>query len=161
MADEAVGGAEQFAAHAGIADEGSHQQEHRNHAEGVVGHRAHRGLPDQFQRRREAGEIAEACDADEAHRHADRHAQQHQRKQRDKSEDGNGVGAHCRLLHGLDFGFVVHLFRMEDQAIGADRDQEHGGEIAGPGHREERPGRHVQVEGQHIVVPGVAHLVEQ
>ena len=95
MADKAVGGAEQFAAHAGIADERSHQQEHRDHAEGVVGDRAHRGLADQFQRRREADQIPEAADADEAHRHADGHAQQHQRKQRDKSEDGDGVGTHA------------------------------------------------------------------
>ena len=98
MADKAVGGAEQFAAHAGIADEGAHQQEHRDHAEGVVGHRAHRGLADQLQRRRAADQIAEAGDADEAHRHADRHAQQHQREQRDEAEDGDGVGAHARLL---------------------------------------------------------------
>jgi hypothetical protein len=48
MSDKAVGGAEQLAAHAGIADEGAHQQKHRDHAEGVVGHRAHRGLADQF-----------------------------------------------------------------------------------------------------------------
>src|SRR5674476_197826 len=70
MPDKPVGGAEQVAAHAGIADEGPHQEEHRNHAEGVVGHRAHRGLADQFQRRRAADQITEARDADEAHRHA-------------------------------------------------------------------------------------------
>ena len=97
MADKAVGGAKQIAAHAGMADEGPHQQEHRNHAERVVGHRAHRGLADQLERRRDADQIAEAADADEAHRHADRHAQQHQRKQRDKSEDRDGIGAHAAL----------------------------------------------------------------
>ena len=80
MADKAVGGAKQFAAHPGIADQRAHQQEHRNHAERIVGHGAHRGLADQLQRRREAREIAEATDADEAHRHAYGHAQQHQRK---------------------------------------------------------------------------------
>ena len=36
MTDKAVGGAEQIAAHAGVADEGSHQQEHRYDAEGVI-----------------------------------------------------------------------------------------------------------------------------
>ena len=98
MADETVGGAEQIAAHAGIGHERAHQQEHRDDAEGVVGHRAHRGLADQLERRRAADQVAEAGDADEAHRHADRHAQQHQREQRDKAEDGDGVGAHRALL---------------------------------------------------------------
>ena len=76
-------------------DERAHQQEHRDHAEGIIRHRAHRGLADQFQRRRKAGEVAEAGDADEAHRHADRHAQQHQREQADKAEQGNGLVAHA------------------------------------------------------------------
>jgi len=67
-------------------------------AEGVIGHRPHRGLADQFERRREADQITEAGDADEAHRHAYRHAQQHQRKQRDESQDGDGVGTHAGLL---------------------------------------------------------------
>ncbi len=97
MPDKSVGGAEQVAAHAGIADEGAHQQEHRDHAERIVGDRAHRGLADQFQRRRAADEIAEAGNADEAHRHADRHAQQHQRKQRDESQDGDGIGTHRQV----------------------------------------------------------------
>jgi hypothetical protein len=51
--------------------------------------------------------------------------------------------------------------RTADQPVGADRDQEHRGAIAGPGDREKRPGRHVHVEGEHVVVIGAAHLVEQ
>jgi hypothetical protein len=98
MADEGVGGAEQLAAHAGIGDERAHQQEHRDDAEGVVGHRAHRGLADHLQRRPAADEVAEAGDADEAHRHADRHAQQHQREQHDEADDGDGVGARVASL---------------------------------------------------------------
>ena len=97
MSDKAIGGTKQVAAHAGMADEGPHQQEHRNHAERIVGHRAHRSLTDQLERRRGADEVAEAGDADETHRHADRHAQQHQRKQRDKSEDGDGIRTHAAL----------------------------------------------------------------
>jgi hypothetical protein len=107
MSDKAVGGAEQFAAHAGIADESAHQEEHRNHAEGVVGHRAHRGLADQFQRRPAADEITEAGHADEAHRHADRHAEQHQREQRDKADDGDGVGAHALYSVPLTLGSCI------------------------------------------------------
>jgi hypothetical protein len=97
MADEAVGGTEQIAAHAGIADEGPHQQEHRNDAERIVRHRTHRGLADQFQRRRAADQIAKAGYADETHGHADRHAQQHQHEQRDKTQNGNGIGTHAVL----------------------------------------------------------------
>jgi hypothetical protein len=107
MADKAIGGAEQFAAHAGIADESPHQQEHRNHAEGVVGHRAHRGLADHFERRGAADQVAEATDADEAHRHAHGHAQQHQRKQRDEAQDGDGVGAHPAYSTGLILGSCI------------------------------------------------------
>ena len=51
MADESVGGPEQLAAHAGVRHERAHQQEHRDDAEGVVGHRAHRGVADDLQRR--------------------------------------------------------------------------------------------------------------
>ena len=98
MADEGIGGAEQLAAHAGVGHERAHQQKHRNDAEGVIGHRAHRGVADDFQRRLAADEIGEAGHADEAHRHADRHAQQHQREQHDKAENGDQVGAHMRLL---------------------------------------------------------------
>ena len=82
-----VGRPEQLAAHAGARDERAHQQEHRDHAERVVGDGAHRGLADHLQRRRAADEIAEATDPDETHRHADRHAQQHQREQHDEAYD--------------------------------------------------------------------------
>ena len=51
MADKGIGGAEQFPAHAGIRHEGAHQEEHRDDAERVIGHRAHRGEPDILQRR--------------------------------------------------------------------------------------------------------------
>ena len=44
-----VGGAEQLAAHAGIGDKRAHQQEHRDDAESVVGHRAHGGVADDLQ----------------------------------------------------------------------------------------------------------------
>ena len=56
-------------------------------------------LPDQLQRRREAGEVAEAGNADEPHRHADRHAQQHQHEQRYEADDGDGVSALDREVH--------------------------------------------------------------
>ena len=98
VSDEGVGGAEQFAAHAGIRHERAHEQKHRDDAEGVVGHRAHRGVADDLQRRSAADQITEAGHADEPHRHADRHAQQHQHEQRDETEDGDRVGAHARLI---------------------------------------------------------------
>jgi hypothetical protein len=95
VTDEPVRRLEQVTAHAGIRHEHAHQQEHRDDAEGVVSHRPHRRLADQLERRRSADQVAEAGNADQAHRHADRHAQQHQREQRDEPKDGNGVGAHA------------------------------------------------------------------
>ena len=80
MADKRIGGAEQFAAHAGIGHERAHQQEHRDDAEGVIGHRPHRGVTDDLERGIAVDQIGKAADADQAHRHADRHAQQHQRE---------------------------------------------------------------------------------
>ena len=97
MAEERIGGAEQLAAHARGGGERAHQQEQRHHGEIEVGHRAHRGVADDLQRRQAGGEIAEAGDADEAHRHADRHAQQHQDEQADEPDDRDGVGAHGLL----------------------------------------------------------------
>ncbi|MCW2048027.1 UNVERIFIED_ORG: ABC-type nickel/cobalt efflux system permease component RcnA [Bradyrhizobium japonicum] len=94
MSDETVGGAEQLAAHAGIGHERTHQQEHRDDAEGVVGDRAHRGLADQLQGGRPVDEIGETGHADEAHGHADGHAQQHQDKQGNEADYGDGIGAH-------------------------------------------------------------------
>ncbi len=96
MAEEAIGRAEQFAAHAGVRHEGAHQQEHRDDAERVVGHRPHRRLADHLQGRDAADDVAEAGDADEAHRHADRHAQQHHREQRDEPDDGDGIAAQVK-----------------------------------------------------------------
>ena len=72
----------------------THQQEHRDDAERVVGHGPHRGLADHFQRRLGADQIAEAGDADQSHRHADRHAQQHHHEQRDEAEDRDQIGTH-------------------------------------------------------------------
>ena len=60
MAEEGIGGAEQFAAHAGIGHERAHQQKHRDDAEGVIGHRAHRGQADAFQRRGAADDVGKA-----------------------------------------------------------------------------------------------------
>ena len=101
MADERIGGAEQFAAHPGIGNKRAHQQEHRDDAEGVVGHRAHRGVTDDFQRRIAVDQIGKAGHADEPHRHADRHAQQHQHEQRDKPQDRDRVAAHRAYSTGL------------------------------------------------------------
>jgi len=72
----------------------NHQQKHRNDAERVIGHRAHRGEADAFERRRAADQIRKAADADQPHRHADRHAQQHQCEQADKADNRDGVGTH-------------------------------------------------------------------
>ena len=98
VADKTVGGPEQFAAHAGRGNEGAHQEEHRDDAEGVVGDRPHRGLADHLQRRPGADDGAVAGHADETHRHSDRHPQQDQPEQRDKAEDGRRIGAHCPRL---------------------------------------------------------------
>ena len=61
MAEKGIGGAKQLLAHAGIGDERAHQYEHRNDAEGVIGHRAHRGVPDDLQRRLAVDEIGKAA----------------------------------------------------------------------------------------------------
>ena len=66
------------------------------------------------------------------------------------------------LLHSTGLILVfVHQLRLEDQPVGAHGDQQHGGDVARPGHREERPGRQPQIEGEDVVVIGAAHLVEQ
>ena len=106
MADEGVGGAEQLAAHAGRGGERAHQQKQRHHGEIEVGHRAHRRVADDLERRQAGGEIAEAGDADETHRHADRHAQQHQHEQADEPDDGDRVGAHSIGLANAS-GFFI------------------------------------------------------
>ncbi len=98
MTGERIGGAEQFAAHAGIGYERAHQQKHGNDAEGVIGHRPHRGMTDDLQRRLAADEIGKAAHAHEAHGHADRHAHQHQAEEDEKSDYGDEVGAQINLL---------------------------------------------------------------
>src|SRR5579883_1429255 len=65
-----------------------------------------------------------------------------------------------RLLRRLQ-PRVMYLVGMEDQAVSADRDQQHRRNIARPCDREERPGRHVHVEGRDMILIGAAHLVEQ
>ncbi len=92
MSDERIGGAKQLAAHARVGHERAHQQKHRDDAERVVGHRAHRGEADVLQRRRAADDVGKAADPDETHGHAHRHAQQHQREQGHKAKDRDRVG---------------------------------------------------------------------
>ena len=101
MAKECIGGAKQLLTHAGIGDERAHQNKHWDDAEGIVGHRAHRGVADDLQRRLTVDEIGKARDADEAHRHADRHAHQHQAEQDQKTYDGDGFTAHGVHSTGL------------------------------------------------------------
>ncbi len=64
-------------------------------------------------------------------------------------------------LDRLDLVLAAHLLGLEDQAIGAHGDQQHGGDVAEPGHQEERPGRQPQVEGEYIVRARGHDLVEQ
>ena len=92
--DETVGGAEQFAAHAGSRNKSAHEQEHRDDAEGVVGDRPHRRLSDHLQRGLEADDRGIAGHADKPHRHPDGDAQQNQSEQSDEAERGRRIGAH-------------------------------------------------------------------
>jgi hypothetical protein len=50
---------------------------------------------------------------------------------------------------------------MKDQAIGAQRDQDHRRYVADPGQREERPGRQSKIEGEHVVGARGPNLVVQ
>src|SRR5271154_3328258 len=70
------------------------------------------------------------------------------------------ISLFTQLLRRLDFG-VVNFFRMKDEPIGSDCDQQYGRGVARPRDGEKRPGRKLQVVGQDIVAPGGAHLVEQ
>src|ERR1051325_10834168 len=54
-----------------------------------------------------------------------------------------------------------HQLLLEDKPPGADGDEQYGGYVPDPRQREERPGRQAQIEGEHVVVIGAAHLVEQ
>jgi hypothetical protein len=64
-----------------------------------------------------------------------------------------------RIATALVLGFL-HQLRLEDQPVGANGDQQHSGNVAGPGNREKRPGRQSQVKREHVVVIGAPHLVE-
>src|SRR6185437_1598901 len=66
----------------------------------------------------------------------------------------------ARSFDGLGRG-VVDQFEMKDQPIGADRDQQHGRYVTGPGDGKKRPGRQPQVESEDVVVICAAHFVEQ
>src|SRR4051794_35212184 len=61
----------------------------------------------------------------------------------------------------LDLVWAHDAFGMEDEPPGAYGDEEHGRDVAHPGHREERPGGQAEIEGQHIVGAGADHFVEQ
>src|SRR3954468_4564779 len=50
-------------------------------------------------------------------------------------------------------------FGMEDQAIGAQSNEEDGGDVAEPGQQEERPGRQPQIEREHVVGARRPYLV--
>src|SRR3954464_15890595 len=65
-----------------------------------------------------------------------------------------------RSLRDLDFG-IVHQIRMEDQPVGSDRDQQHGGDVADPRHQEERPYRYLQIHGDDMAGAGVGDPCEQ
>ncbi len=149
MPDKGVGGAEQFAAHAGCGRECAHQEKQRNDREIEIGHRAHGGVTDDLECGGAVGQIAEAGNADEPHGHADRHAQQHQNEQRNETENGDGVSTHAGSLDRPQSGRPVarQELGMEDQPVGAHGDQQHGGDVAEPGHQIERPDRQPQIEG--------------
>src|SRR5271169_742155 len=61
----------------------------------------------------------------------------------------------------FDLVLAAQEVRVENEAIGAHRDQQHRGYVAEPGRQEKRPNREPQIERQHVVGPGAAHLVEQ
>src|ERR671932_801247 len=63
-------------------------------------------------------------------------------------------------LDGLDERRADPL-RRDHEPVGADGDQEHGRDVAGPGDGEEGPGRQVQVVGQHVVGARRRDLVEE
>src|SRR3984957_13706598 len=56
---------------------------------------------------------------------------------------------------------AAKLFGMENQPIGAHRDQEHGRRVADPGDEEKRPHRQPQIVGQHMVGARTYDLTEQ
>src|SRR4051795_1363318 len=60
-----------------------------------------------------------------------------------------------------DLVAAAHQLRPEDEAPGADGDEQHGGDVARPGDREERPGRQVEVVGEDVVGARRHDLVEE
>src|SRR5437016_8365152 len=48
-------------------------------------------------------------------------------------------------------GLPAEQFRMEDQPIGAQRNQEHRRHVADPGQQKERPGRQPKIEREHVI----------
>src|SRR5712691_9390211 len=59
----------------------------------------------------------------------------------------------------VDLTRLAQQFGMKDQAIGAHRNQDQRRHVAGPGQREERPGRQPQIEGEHVVGARARDLV--
>src|SRR3954469_8033138 len=66
-----------------------------------------------------------------------------------------------RSFDRLDLVLAAHQLGPEDQPVGANRDQQHGGGVAGPGDQEERPGRQAQLERRQVGVVSRNALVQQ
>src|SRR5258708_7438713 len=66
-----------------------------------------------------------------------------------------------RSFDRLDLVLAAHELGPEDQPVGAHRNQQHGGGVAEPGDREERPGRQPQLERRQVGVVGRNDFVEQ
>src|SRR5262249_39843570 len=66
-----------------------------------------------------------------------------------------------RSLHGLDLISAAHQLGLENQTVGANGDEQNGGDVARPSEREKRPGRQPQIKGQDIVMVGADDFVEQ
>src|SRR5262249_26751042 len=64
-------------------------------------------------------------------------------------------------LDRLDLIGAGDAFGMEDEAIGAHRDEKYGRDVADPRHGEERPRGQTEIQGQHVVGAGADDLVEQ
>src|ERR1700723_2199802 len=64
-------------------------------------------------------------------------------------------------FHGLDDRFGVELLGVKHKPPAAHGDEDHGGHVARPGDREERPCRQMKIVGQNMVGARRAHLVEQ
>src|SRR5471030_3402595 len=62
---------------------------------------------------------------------------------------------------GLLDGGLGDQLGMEDQPVGADRDEQHRRDVAAPGDGEERPVRQMEIIGLDVVGVSRADLVEQ